>query len=312
MTKVHKSPHIIVAHDLNRGIGLDNSLPWEGQLPDDMKHFRAKTLGNVVLMGRTTYESIGQPLPGRENRVLTRQTDLQIPGCKVFTNPMDALLDDYEDDRQIYVIGGAEVYELYTHMARFITSTEIEYEFNADTYFPAVEESEWVVISKESFEKNDRNKYDFSVVTRLKKPKYIDPQKARSAEQYEQFRQIELDGICPFCSEYLEVYHDGEVNERGDAWNVISNMIPYSNTDTHLVVIPSRHVESPSDLTKEEWESLQEVIKKYIKDMPYGGIAMRFGDTNHTAASVSHLHVHILKPKETLEKDEKVQFKISR
>ncbi len=312
MAEIHKEPHIIVAYDVNRGIGYADQLPWAGEMPADMKHFKEKTIGNIVLMGRTTYESIGGPLPNRENRVLTRQEGYEAPGCKVYTNPEDALLVDTEDDRELFVIGGEQIYNMYLPFARYITATEIDHAFQVDTYFPGLDDTQWEVTSHVDHTSDEKNKYDFSIVTRKRKPIYIDTSKARTAEQYEQFRQIELDGLCPFCAEHLEEYHEGPVMERGESWNVIGNMVPYPHTDTHLVLIPSRHVTKPEELTVDEWAQLRDLVTTYTKDLPYGGVAFRFGDISHTAASVAHLHVHILKPEDDLPDDQKVRFKISR
>lgn len=312
MAEIHKEPHLIVAYDAHRGIGFNNKLPWSGEMPADMRHFKEKTIGNIVLMGRTTYESIGGPLPNRENRILTRQKGYEAPGCKVYANPEDALLVDNGDNRELFVIGGEQIYKMYIPFARYVTSTEIDHEFQVDTYFPSLGESDWEIVRRDDHTLDEKNKYDFSIITRERKSVYIDTSKARSADQYEQFRQIELDGLCPFCTEHLEEYHEGPVIERGESWNVISNMVPYPYTDTHLVLIPNRHVTKPEELTSEEWMHLSEAITTYTKDLPYGGVAFRFGDITHTAASVAHLHVHILKPEDNLPDDHKVKFKISR
>lgn len=312
MSEVHKEPHLIVAYDSNRGIGNNNQIPWMGELPADMKHFKEKTIGNIVLMGRTTYESLGRPLPGRENRVLTTQKNFDAPGCKVYTDSEDALIVDETDERELFVIGGEQIYKLYLPFAHTITSTEIDHSFIADTTFPQIDDRLWEVVEEVHFDQYGKNKYDYSIVTRKRRPLYIDTSKARSARQYEQFRQIEIDNVCPFCTEHLEEYHEGPVIESTEHWNVIDNMVPYKNTDTHFVLIPARHVRKPEELSAEEWADLGELIKKYTNDLPYGGVAFRFGDIAYTAASVAHLHVHILKPEDNLSKDLKVHFKISR
>lgn len=312
MAEIHKEPHIIVAYDRARGIGNNNQLPWARELPGDMHHFKEKTIGNIVLMGRTTYESIGRPLPNRENRILTHQADFQAPGCKVYTDPEDALIVEGDDDRELFVIGGEQIYKLYMPFTRYVTATEIDHMFEVDTSFPVLSDEEWEVIERNDHSSDEKNKYNYSIVTRKKKPLFIDTSKARTPEQYEQFRKIELDGLCPFCSEHLEQYHEGPIVERGESWNVISNMVPYANTDTHLVLIPNRHVTKPDELTSDEWTQLGDLITSYTKDLPYGGVAFRFGDVSNTAASVAHLHVHILKPQSGLPPGEKVKFKISR
>ncbi|MBP9738951.1 dihydrofolate reductase [Candidatus Saccharibacteria bacterium] len=314
MENIHKEPRIIVAYDADRCIGVGNQLPWAGRLRADMKHFKQQTMGNIVLMGRTTYDSIGRPLPGRENRILTRQEDLVIPGCKVFTDPEEALLDSFDDPRELYVIGGEQVYRQYLPMSRFIVSSEIDHSFNGDAFFPAIDEDEWDLVASELVIADSNEDFNFTINTRKRKYIYIDTSKARSAEQHEQYRRIELEGDCPFCQEAIDVSDPSEMKivSREPSWTVISNMVPYENTDTHLVAISDRHMRSPAELTQTEWLDLHEVIKKYTGTMAFGGIALRFGDFTQTGASVAHLHVHIIKPEDDLKADQKVRFKISR
>lgn len=313
MSFVHKEPTIVVAYDQQRCIGDDNDLPWAGELPRDMRHFKDLTTGNIVIMGRATFESIGRPLPGRENRVISRQEGLEIPGCTVYTDPEDALVIDYDDPRELFVIGGEQIYRAYLPLARLIVATEIAARFHGDTYFPVLPE-DWHELSREHVSSDQKNHYDCDFVSYQRGYKYIDLTKARSAEQYEQFRRIDIDGECPFCPDAIESSSPDEMNvvAQGQHWTVIANMIPYAHTDTHLVLIAHDHVEKPEDLTPESWADLHTVISEYTRDLPYGGIALRFGDFTHTGASVAHLHVHILKPEDNLDEDSKVRFKVSR
>lgn len=314
METVHKEPHILVAYDQDRSIGLENALPWAGHLAADMRHFKQTTTGNVVLMGHTTYQSIGKPLPGRENRILTRQQNLKIPGCRVYTDTDEALVMDYSDERSLFVIGGEQIYNQYLRASRFITASVINHRFNGDTFFPQIAADEWELISSEEVDPINSDDYRFSLETFKRKYEFIDTSKARSAEQYEQFRRIELAGECPFCPDAIEKSDPAEMNVIGheQGWTVISNMIPYENSDVHLVVISNRHVRSPAELSQDEWADLHGVIQKYTAELPYGGIAMRFGDFTQTGASVAHLHVHVIKPLENLDSETKVKFKISR
>lgn len=148
---------IIVAMDKNRLIGSDNKLPW--RLPADMQYFKKITQGHTVLMGRKTYESIGKPLPNRENVILTRNSDYQQPGCTVIHNIDDvnrlAALND------IFIIGGAEVYrQLMDHCERLYI-TYIDDEFKGDAYFPSIDTRKWALISNEKGVKDDKNPYHY-------------------------------------------------------------------------------------------------------------------------------------------------------
>lgn len=138
---------LIVAMDLDRGIGRNNQLLWH--LPDDMQFFRETTMGHIVVMGRKNYESIPErfrPLPGRENVVLTRNPDYEAPGCKVF-NSLDACLEHYrnETDRTIFIIGGGEIYKEAWKDGKVseLFVTLVNDRFQADTYFPNISIENW-------------------------------------------------------------------------------------------------------------------------------------------------------------------------
>ena len=103
---------IIVAMSSNGVIGKDNDLPWK--LPTDLKRFKEITSGNIILMGRKCYESIGRPLPNRTNIVLTRNTELEIEGCLV-RNDFESVIEEFKD-KEIFVIGGSDIYEMAFRM----------------------------------------------------------------------------------------------------------------------------------------------------------------------------------------------------
>lgn len=122
--------NLIVAHDLNRAIGVAGQLPW--RLPDDLKHFKALTLGQTVLMGRKTFESIGRPLPGRRNLVLSRDPDWSAPGVAVVRE-----LGALSTDTTLWVIGGGEIYALTLPLVRRIELTLVHTRVaQADAWFP--------------------------------------------------------------------------------------------------------------------------------------------------------------------------------
>lgn len=127
--------NLIGAHGMNREIGANNELLWK--LPKDMEWFKYHTIGHTVVMGRKTFESIGKPLKGRENIVLTRDPEPVFipPGVSPF-NSTDSILQ-YSKDREIYIIGGAEVYKAFLPLADRLFITMVEAEFpQADSYFP--------------------------------------------------------------------------------------------------------------------------------------------------------------------------------
>ena len=161
--------NIIVAHGLNKEIGLDNKLLWK--LPKDMDWFVKHTTGHTVVMGRKTFESIGRALPNRENIVLTRDPEpIFLPPRIAPFNSIESILQ-LAKDREIYIIGGAEVYKAFLPYADRLLITTVEGQFKADTYFPPyahllenyeVEESSYVSADEE-------NQYDLSFIIYKKK-----------------------------------------------------------------------------------------------------------------------------------------------
>ena len=158
---------MIVATAQNRVIGRDNALPW--YLPNDLKYFKQTTLGKPVIMGRKTYESIGKPLPGRTNIVITRQTDYLPEGVKVVHSVAEArdlaesvcLIDGQEE---AMIMGGAEIYTLALPDADRLYLTEVHADVDGDAYFPEYDKTEWQEISREDFSAEGPNPYNYSFV----------------------------------------------------------------------------------------------------------------------------------------------------
>ena len=151
---------IIVAIARNYTIGSANSMPWH--LPEDFRHFKQVTMGKAVIMGRKTYESIGRPLPGRRNIVITRNTDLRIEGCEMATSLDEAiaLCDTTEEN---FIIGGGEIYRQAMPIADKLYITHIDAEFEGDTRFPNIG-PEWREISREEFPCGEKFPHPFAFV----------------------------------------------------------------------------------------------------------------------------------------------------
>ena len=155
---------LIVAVADNGVIGKDNELPW--RLPDDLKHFKALTLGHPVLMGRRTYESIGRALPGRPNLVVTRQAGWAAPGVEVFGTLPAALARAQALDETVCVIGGGEIYAQTLPLAQVVYLTEVHTTIADGTaFFPALSPTEWREQSRERHEADERHAVPFSFVT---------------------------------------------------------------------------------------------------------------------------------------------------
>jgi dihydrofolate reductase len=138
----------------NRVIGVDNSLPW--RLPADLRHFRRLTTGHHVIMGRRNYESIGKPLPDRTNIVVTRNPSYRAPGCLVM-HSLEAALASAQNDPEIFVIGGADIYRQALDRADRLYLTLVHAQVKGDTYFPSIDEKQWQEISRERHELDEKN-----------------------------------------------------------------------------------------------------------------------------------------------------------
>ncbi len=150
---------LIAAMDRNRLIGVDNRLPW--RLPADLRHFKWVTTGKPILMGRKTWDSLGRPLPGRKNIVLTRDTGFSASGCVVAHSVDEALAACVSDD-EIMVIGGATLYGEMLDRAERMYLTLVEGEFEGDTYFPEYDERLWREVQREEHESDPKNPYRYS------------------------------------------------------------------------------------------------------------------------------------------------------
>ena len=143
---LHMKISLIVAMASNRAIGLNGQMPWH--LSADLKRFKQITLGSPILMGRKTFEAIGRPLPGRENLIISRNTDYQQAGCRVFTD-IGRALDYAKNSAELFVIGGATLYEALLPKADYLYLTQIDKPFTGDTFFPQIEDTGWQQISRE-------------------------------------------------------------------------------------------------------------------------------------------------------------------
>lgn len=153
---------LVVAMGAEREIGHDGKMPWH--LPADLKHFKNVTMGHTMLMGRRTFESIGRPLPGRDNFVVSRDVSFQPQGCRVFAS-IDLALAAAPPDDMLMVVGGATIYEVLLPLAQRIYLTRIQAGFPADTWFPALDDDEWEEVEREEHGPDEKNLYRYSFVT---------------------------------------------------------------------------------------------------------------------------------------------------
>lgn len=157
---------MIVAYDSQRGIGADNDLLWQRDLPDDLKHFKELTTGHTVVMGRRTHESIGKPLPDRRNIVVSSS---EVRGVETISTP-GGLTAITSSDEAVFIIGGGLLYGSMINDVDMIYATEVQGTFSqATVFFPVLSEYAWQETSREHHEADERNKYafDFVVYTKL-------------------------------------------------------------------------------------------------------------------------------------------------
>lgn len=152
---------IIAALARNRAIGRGNAMPW--RLPEDLKRFRRLTMGHAVIMGRKTFESIGVPLAGRNNIVITRSSDWSPPGCAV-VHSFEGALAAVRGVEEAFVIGGAQIYALAMPLVQRLYLTEIARDFEADAFFPEFERSRWREVSRERRSSGGAGSFDYAFV----------------------------------------------------------------------------------------------------------------------------------------------------
>ena len=153
---------LIAAMARNRVIGRDGELPWH--LPADLKHFKRTTLGSPVLMGRKTWDSIGRPLPGRRNLVLSRAEPSLPEGVELFSD-VETALNACEAEDELFVIGGAEIYRLFLPVAHRLILTEVDEEVEGDTLFPPFDEESWHEVERIRHDADEKNRFAYSFVT---------------------------------------------------------------------------------------------------------------------------------------------------
>jgi dihydrofolate reductase len=142
----------------NRVIGVNNTLPWH--LSEDLKHFKSLTLGHTIIMGRKTYDSIGQALPNRRNIVISRNTGTSCEGVEVVHSIEDAFSIS-KNDGEVFVIGGSNTYEQALHLVDHLYITEIKKSFSGDTFFPEINNLIWIETSREDHTTNDGLEFSF-------------------------------------------------------------------------------------------------------------------------------------------------------
>jgi dihydrofolate reductase len=155
-------PHltIVVATDAANGIGINNTLPWH--LPEDLAHFKRTTLGHPIIMGRKTFDSIGRPLPGRRNIVITRNPEWRHEGVDAVSSVNAAL--QLVGEAPACIIGGAQIFAEALPLTERLVVTEIDKTFDCDTFFPAIDPQQWTELAREKHH-SEKAGVDYAIVT---------------------------------------------------------------------------------------------------------------------------------------------------
>jgi len=140
---------LIVAMTKDHVIGKDNDMPWH--LPEDLKLFKAKTSGHIIAMGRKTYESIGRPLPNRENFIITRSGNA-VEGCRVFSSIDECINAAKDYDKTLFLIGGGQIYADAVNIVDEMHISYVKKDYEGDTFFPKFDKSDWKVVETKEFE----------------------------------------------------------------------------------------------------------------------------------------------------------------
>lgn len=143
---------LIAAMASNKVIGVNNTIPWH--IPEELKHFKAATMGYPVIMGRKTYDSIGRPLPGRTNIVISNNNSLTIAGCTV-THSIDDALTFCKEQEKVFILGGAEIFRQTLPIADTIILTVLKREVSGDTYFPSFSKDLFIETEEKSFNQTE-------------------------------------------------------------------------------------------------------------------------------------------------------------
>ena len=170
MIRILQSPHrwrcevrisLIVATGTGGVIGSNGTIPWH--LPVDLAHFKKTTMGFPIVMGRRTFASIGHPLPGRRNLVLSRQPESLPEGVEGFGS-LEEVLEACSGEDEIFIIGGSEIYELFLPLAHRIYQTEVAGDFVGDTFFPQPDPDQWSQVSRDDHPADSKNRYHCTFV----------------------------------------------------------------------------------------------------------------------------------------------------
>lgn len=308
---------LIFAMNGDRIIGNQGTLPWH--LPSDLKRFKELTTGHPVIMGRKTFESIlsklGRGLPDRCNVVITRDllTWKHRQKCEpdkfrncVFVDSLRQGVLLMEPEPEVFVIGGAEIYAEALPLAEKLYFTQVSGKFEGDTKFPQFNMHEWETVHDELVT-TDSHPYAFSILERATHitsssgvvgANLVNPTFAKSAGYGKTIAEIIEAGICPFCPETF-LWHPWPILHRVGDWIITRSGWPYENTEYHFLIIGDKHLTTDIEMAIKDNIGVQLLTRWAVNrfDLKGWGRVDRSGETDHTGATVQHLHFHLIQPK---------------
>ncbi|MHC0439996.1 dihydrofolate reductase [Flavobacterium sp. 3-210] len=157
---------MIAAVAENNALGKNNDLVWH--LPNDFKRFKSLTTNHHIIMGRKTFESFPKPLPNRTHVIITRQNDYNPEGC-IVVDSIEKAIAVCPENEDSYIIGGGEIYNLALPFTDIIEITKVHHTFDADTFFPKINENEWILVESEENFKDEKHLYDYTYETYIRK-----------------------------------------------------------------------------------------------------------------------------------------------
>lgn len=158
-----KNITLIAAAGENNELGKDNNLLWH--LPDDFKRFKTLTTGHHIIMGRKTFESFPKPLPNRTHIIITRSENYSVPEGCIVVNSLQKAIDNCPENETIYIIGGGEIYKQSIAIANCIELTRVHSAFDADTFFPEINQEDWKLNQSEFHDQDERHSFSFTFET---------------------------------------------------------------------------------------------------------------------------------------------------
>ncbi|MGM1430916.1 dihydrofolate reductase [Sphingobacterium lactis] len=151
----------VVAAAENNAIGKNNQMPWH--LPNDFKYFKSTTMGHSIVMGRKTFESIGRPLPGRRNIVITRQNDFRAEEVDV-ANSIEDVMNYCRDEKEVFIIGGGNIFKQTLPLVNKVHLTRVHTTIpDADAFFPELPEQDWELVSSDPHQKDEKHAFDYTI-----------------------------------------------------------------------------------------------------------------------------------------------------